>query len=81
MVSMLQVVVQGIPWKFEWKDLKDLFQEHNPAFAEVVMNKDGRSRVRCSLHVNVVLCALLLTHTCICDRCSSLSVSSVLDSA
>ena len=41
----LQVVVQGIPWKYEWKDLKDLFQEHSPAFAEVITNKDGRSRV------------------------------------
>ncbi|KAK9804947.1 hypothetical protein WJX73_002251 [Symbiochloris irregularis] len=40
----VQIVVQGIPWKYEWKDLKDLFASHEPTYADVVMSKDGRSR-------------------------------------
>lgn len=44
---VLQVVVQGIPWKFRDEDLVALFQECGTVEeAKVVLSKDGRSRVR-----------------------------------
>lgn len=43
--SGLQVVVQGIPWAFTWKELKDLFAEESSVErADVAMGHDGRSR-------------------------------------
>lgn len=41
-----QVVVQGIPWKYTWKELRPMFEEcGNIDRAEVVYGRDGRSRV------------------------------------
>lgn len=43
--SGLQVVVQGIPWKYTGDDLKPLFEECGAvAAADVVYGRDGRSR-------------------------------------
>ncbi|EIE21682.1 G-strand telomere binding protein 1 [Coccomyxa subellipsoidea C-169] len=43
--SGLQVVVQGIPWKYRDEDLSALFEDCAPAVeAKVVISKDGRSR-------------------------------------
>lgn len=43
--SGLQVVVQGLPWKYTWKDLKPMFEECGTvAHADVVFGRDGRSR-------------------------------------
>lgn len=42
--SGLQIVVQGIPWKYTWKDLKALFEEFPVDRADVVKGSDGRSR-------------------------------------
>jgi hypothetical protein len=43
--SGLQVVVQGIPWKFTWRELKDLFVDFTDIErADVVIGNDGRSR-------------------------------------
>lgn len=42
----LQVVVQGLPWKYTWKELKPLFEDCGPiARADVMFGRDGRSRV------------------------------------
>lgn len=41
-----QVVVQGIPWKYTWRELKPLFEECGAiARADVAFGRDGRSRV------------------------------------
>jgi RNA recognition motif-containing protein len=38
--------VQGLPWKYTWKELKPLFEECGPiSRADVVFGRDGRSRV------------------------------------
>ena len=51
----VQVVVQGIPWKFTWKELRPMFEECGTIDrAEVVYGRDGRSRVR-----NLVACMKL----------------------
>lgn len=43
----LQIVVQGIPWAYTWRELKDMFAEtNNVERADVVTGYDGRSRVR-----------------------------------
>lgn len=43
--SGLQVVVQGIPWKYTWRELKPLFEECGAiARADVAFGRDGRSR-------------------------------------
>eukprot|EP00891_Asterochloris_glomerata_P003571 jgi/Astpho2/3571/Aster-06479 len=43
--SGLQVVVQGLPWKYTWKELKPLFEDCGPiARADVMFGRDGRSR-------------------------------------
>jgi len=43
--SGLQIVVQGIPWSYTWKELKELFAEYGEVErADVVMGADGRSR-------------------------------------
>jgi len=43
--SGLQVVVQGIPWKFTWKELKETFTGLGEIErADVVYGADGRSR-------------------------------------
>ena len=43
---LLQVVVQGIPWKYTWKELRPMFEECGSIDrAEVVYGRDGRSRV------------------------------------
>ena len=52
---MVQVVVQGIPWKYTWRELKPLFEECGAiARADVAFGRDGRSRVsrfcRATLH-------------------------------
>jgi len=40
-----QIVVQGIPWSYTWKELKELFAEYGEVErADVVMGADGRSR-------------------------------------
>lgn len=41
-----QIVVQGIPWSYTWKELKDIFAEYGDVErADVVTGNDGRSRV------------------------------------
>ncbi|KAG1681128.1 hypothetical protein FOA52_015570 [Chlamydomonas sp. UWO 241] len=42
--SGLQIVVQGIPWSYTWKELKDMFQSDDIERADVAMGSDGRSR-------------------------------------
>ncbi|GLC43314.1 hypothetical protein PLESTB_001341400 [Pleodorina starrii] len=43
--SGLQIVVQGIPWAYTWRELKDMFAETgNVDRADVVTGYDGRSR-------------------------------------
>ncbi|PNH10657.1 hypothetical protein TSOC_002591 [Tetrabaena socialis] len=43
--SGLQVVVQGIPWAYTWRELKDMFAEVGGVErADVVTGYDGRSR-------------------------------------
>jgi hypothetical protein len=43
----VQVVVQGIPWKYKDEDLVAMFHECGTVEeAKVVLSKDGRSRVR-----------------------------------
>ncbi|KAI8472980.1 MAG: hypothetical protein J3K34DRAFT_453710 [Monoraphidium minutum] len=43
--SGFQIVVQGIPWKFTWQDLKDHFAEIGDAErADVMQAPDGRSK-------------------------------------
>lgn len=43
--SGLQVVVQGIPWSYTWKELKDMFADIDGLDrADVVSGSDGRSR-------------------------------------
>ena len=59
----LQVVVQGLPWKYTWKELKPLFEDCGPiARADVMFGRDGRSRVTTgvgNLHAPVSIeCAL-----------------------
>jgi RNA recognition motif-containing protein len=44
---MLQVCVQGIPWKYTWKELKELLAECGEVErADVMTAPDGRSKVR-----------------------------------
>ena len=46
-MALLQIVVQGIPWKYTWKELKPLFEGCGDIkHADVVFGRDGRSRVR-----------------------------------
>ncbi|KIZ03939.1 Heterogeneous nuclear ribonucleoprotein M [Monoraphidium neglectum] len=41
----ISIVVQGIPWKFTWQDLKDLFTEIGDVErADVMQAPDGRSK-------------------------------------
>lgn len=43
--SGLQVVVQGLPWSYTWKELRPLFDEFGEVErADVVIGRDGRSR-------------------------------------
>ncbi|KAG2501832.1 hypothetical protein HYH03_000331 [Edaphochlamys debaryana] len=43
--SGLQIVVQGIPWAYTWRELKDMFAEIGGVErADVVTGYDGRSR-------------------------------------
>jgi RNA recognition motif-containing protein len=43
---VLQICVQGIPWKYTWKELKDMFAELGEvAHADVMFSPDGRSKV------------------------------------
>lgn len=44
---MIQVVVHGIPFKYTWKELKDLFNQRagGAQHADVVIGRDGRSKV------------------------------------
>ena len=38
--------MQGLPWKYTWKELKPLFEDCGPiARADVMFGRDGRSRV------------------------------------
>jgi RNA recognition motif-containing protein len=42
----LQIVVQGIPWKFDWEALKQLFAECGEVErADIMYSPDGRSKV------------------------------------
>lgn len=42
-----QICVQGIPWKYTWKELKDLFTESGEVErADVMTAPDGRSKAR-----------------------------------
>ena len=42
----MQIVVQGIPWAYTWKELKDLFADVGDVErADVAIGHDGRSRV------------------------------------
>lgn len=46
-VSQTQVCVQGIPWKYTWKELKELLAECGEVErADVMTAPDGRSKVR-----------------------------------
>lgn len=36
--------VGNLPWGVTWQQLKDLFQDYNPEYADVKMGPDGRSR-------------------------------------
>ena len=43
--SGLQVVVQGLPWAYTWKELKPIFEAYGEVErADVVIGRDGRSR-------------------------------------
>mmetsp|Transcript_23335 Transcript_23335/g.69320 ORF Transcript_23335/g.69320 Transcript_23335/m.69320 type:complete len:136 (+) Transcript_23335:458-865(+) len=43
--SGLQIVVQGIPWAYTWKELKEMFTEIGDIErADVTIGSDGRSR-------------------------------------
>jgi RNA recognition motif-containing protein len=43
--SGFQICVQGIPWKYTWKELKDLFAEIGEVErADVMFAPDGRSK-------------------------------------
>eukprot|EP01025_Chloroclados_australasicus_P003257 TRINITY_DN10756_c0_g1_i2.p5 TRINITY_DN10756_c0_g1~~TRINITY_DN10756_c0_g1_i2.p5 ORF type:complete len:218 (+),score=36.17 TRINITY_DN10756_c0_g1_i2:301-954(+) len=43
--SGLQVVVHGLPWKYTWQDLKDMFSEIGTVeSAEVMQDDQGRSK-------------------------------------
>lgn len=45
-VHSAQIVVQGIPWAYTWKELKDMFAEDGDVErADVAIGHDGRSRV------------------------------------
>ena len=42
----LQIVVQGIPWAYTWRELKDMFAEIGEIdHADIATGYDGRSRV------------------------------------
>lgn len=48
-----QVVVQGIPWKYTWKELRPMFDECGTIDrAEVVYGRDGRSRVSLAICIS-----------------------------
>lgn len=60
----MQVVVQGIPWKFTWKELRPMFEECGTIDrTEVVYGRDGRSRVSFQLTSNCLLSCQLLNCT------------------
>lgn len=47
-----QVCVQGIPWKYTWKELKELLAECGEVErADVMAAPDGRSKVRAATAV------------------------------
>lgn len=53
-LHLLQVVVQGIPWKYTGKELQPMFEECGTIDrAEVVYGRDGRSRVSFQYYVPV----------------------------
>ena len=41
----MQIVVQGLPWAFTNEELIAMFSAYAPTGAEIVMGRDGRSRV------------------------------------
>lgn len=44
-LSLQQVVVQGIPWAYTWKELKDMFEDIGDIErSDIAMGSDGRSR-------------------------------------
>eukprot|EP00878_Enallax_costatus_P045574 GHUV01054989.1.p1 GENE.GHUV01054989.1~~GHUV01054989.1.p1 ORF type:complete len:127 (-),score=38.28 GHUV01054989.1:73-453(-) len=48
-IFCVQVCVQGIPWKYTWKELKELLAECGEVDrADVMTAPDGRSKVRSS---------------------------------
>ena len=65
MQSVLQVVVQGLPWAYTQEQLSPMFQQFgNIVSAEVVYGRDGRSRVRsCCLLERARLARRLLACT------------------
>lgn len=57
----LQVCVQGIPWKYTWKELKELLAECGEVErSDVMTSPDGRSKV-CPASICDVLLASLST--------------------
>ena len=38
------IFVGNLPWKFSWQELKDLFSEFKPGYADIKFGIDGRSR-------------------------------------
>lgn len=47
LLQLPQVCIQGIPWKFTWKELKELVEECGEVErADVMTSQDGRSKVR-----------------------------------
>ena len=42
--SILQIVVQGVPFAYAWQELKDLFKPLGAVKADIVMGSDRRSK-------------------------------------
>lgn len=38
------IFVGNLPWKFSWQELKDLFADFKPGYADIKFGMDGRSR-------------------------------------
>lgn len=61
----MQIVVQGIPWAYTWKELKDVFIEvEGVDRADIAIGYDGRSRVRGCFARPVVLMKWLSAPAC-----------------
>ena len=53
------MVVHGIPYAYDWRDLKDMFNDEFAVDrADIVTGQDGRSKVGC---FRVIPCILVLS--------------------